>query len=67
MTRDHQRERLQFLNTARASLAEVGYCIHAAARLGYLTAEQREDLEIRVKRASAALNGYIRSLRDAER
>jgi four helix bundle protein len=34
--REHTRERLQFLNTARASLAEVGYCLHAAHRLGYI-------------------------------
>ena len=62
--RDHLRERLQFLNTARGSLAEVGYCIHAARRLGYLTDAQRETLETKVKQTAAALNGYIRSMRD---
>jgi four helix bundle protein len=60
--RDHLRERLQFLNMARGSLAELGYCIHAARRLGYLTDVQRDALEIKVRQTSAALNGYIRSM-----
>jgi len=60
--RDHVRERLQFLNTARGSLAELGYCVHAAARLGYLTEAQRDALDVKVKQTSAALNGYIRSM-----
>src|SRR4051812_3550040 len=30
------RDRLRFLNIAEASLAEVGYCIHVARRLGYI-------------------------------
>jgi len=64
--RDHVRERLQFLNTARGSLSEVGYCIHAARRLGYLTDVQRDSLEMKVKQTAAALNGYIRSMRDRE-
>jgi four helix bundle protein len=59
--RDHLRERLQFLNVARGSLAELGYCVHAARRLGYLTDAQRDALEVRIKQTSAALNGYIRS------
>jgi four helix bundle protein len=60
--RDHLRERLQFLNTARGSLAELGYCVHAAHRLGYLTDAQRDALEVKVKQTSAALNGYMRSM-----
>jgi len=64
--RDHVRERLQFLNTARGSLAELGYCVHAARRLGYLTDAQRDALETKVKQTAAALNGYIRSMRDRE-
>jgi hypothetical protein len=38
--KDHRRERLQFLKTSRASLAELGYCPHVAKRLGYLDDEQ---------------------------
>jgi len=64
--RDHLRERLQFLNIARGSLAELGYCVHAASRLGYLTDEQRESLETKIKQTSAALNGYIRSMRSED-
>jgi len=55
----------QFLNTARASLAEVSYCLHVARRLDYIDAGKFEEFEIRVKRTSAALNGYIRSIRMA--
>ena len=61
--RDHEREKLQFLKTARSSLAEVGYCLHAARRLDYLDANQYEQFEIKIKQTSAALNGYIRSIR----
>jgi four helix bundle protein len=61
--RDHEREKLQFLNTARASLAEVGYCLHVARRLDYIDAKQFEAFEVKGKQASAALNGYIRSIR----
>jgi len=38
------KERSHFLNIAEASLAEVGYCIHVARRLGYLSAEEYEEL-----------------------
>src|SRR5712671_6359281 len=62
--RDHTRERLQFLNTSRASLAEVGYCLHVAKRLGYIDASQFDALDLAVRQVSAALNGYIRSIRD---
>src|SRR5438105_1659310 len=61
--RDHEKEQLQFLNTARASLAEVGYCLHVARRLDYINDKQLEKLEVKVRQTSAALNGYIRSIR----
>ena len=61
--REHQAEKLQFFNIARASLAEVGYCLHVAHRLNYIDANQFERLEANVKQASAALNGYIKSIR----
>jgi four helix bundle protein len=64
--RDHLRERLQFLNTARGSLGELGYCVHAAHRLGYLTQAQHDELETKVKRTAAALNGFIRSMRPSK-
>ena len=38
--REHEGEMLQFFNVARASLAEVGYCLHVARRLDYIDAQQ---------------------------
>src|SRR6185369_3656452 len=43
--RRHRRERVHFLNIAESSLAEVGYCIHAASRLGYISQVTTEELE----------------------
>ena len=60
----HTRERLQFLNTARGSLTEVGYCLHAAHRLGYLDDTTFADLSLAVRRTGAALTGFIRTVRD---
>src|SRR5438876_10631982 len=34
--RRYRRERLRFLNISEGSLAEVGYCVHVAHRLGYI-------------------------------
>lgn len=62
--REHERERLQLLNTARASLAEVGYCLHVAHRLTYLDEEQFTKLDLAVRQVSAPLNGFINSVRD---
>src|SRR5262245_60675766 len=57
------RTRANFLNISRASLAEVGYCIHVAKRLGYISDATAGDLESAVKQVSAPLNGLIRSAR----
>lgn len=35
--RRYRRARLHFLNIAESSLAEVGYCIHVARRLHYIS------------------------------
>src|SRR5688572_1136785 len=43
--REHSRERLQFLRIAWGSLAEVGYCVHAARRLEYIDARTYAELE----------------------
>ena len=57
------RERLQSLRIAAASLAEVGYCLHAARRLGYLSAaESSSEFAIEIRRTAAPLSGLIRSL-----
>jgi four helix bundle protein len=56
------RERLQFLRIAVASLAEVGYCVHAARRLGYLSIDATKELELEIRKTSAPLSGLIRAL-----
>jgi four helix bundle protein len=57
------RTRLNFLKVSRASLAEVGYCIHVARRLGYLSEAVAKELEVQVKQVGAPLGGLIRSAR----
>src|SRR5262249_22835340 len=57
------RSRLRFLNISHASLAEVGYCIHVALRLGYISEAIANDLESQVKQVGAPLAGLIRSAR----
>jgi len=53
-------DRLRFLNIAEASLAEVGYCLLVAFRLGYIDNATHEDYDMRAKRAMAPLVGLIR-------
>ncbi len=59
--RRHKRDRVNFLRIAEASLSEVGYCLHAAHRLGYLTDARYEQLDVQVRRVGAPLVGLIRS------
>ena len=61
--RRHTRDRLNFLNIAEASLAEVDYCLHAAWRLGYITEEMLAELRTELKGVGAPLVGLIRSER----
>ena len=63
--RRHGRDRLHFLNIAESSLAEVGYCIHVATRLGSITDVVATDLEKEVQSVGAPLVGLIRSTRAA--
>jgi four helix bundle protein len=65
LARRHGRDRLHFLNIAESSLAEVGYCIHVALRLGYITDVVAEDLEREVRTVGGPLVGLIRSTRAA--
>jgi len=55
--------RLNFFNTSRGSLAEVGYCIHVARRLGYISDDVFEGLELEIKRVGAPLGGLIAATR----
>lgn len=55
--------RLNFLNISQSSLAEVGYCIHVAHRLGYVSESGAGDLELEIRQVGAPLAGLIRSER----
>lgn len=57
------RERLQFLRIAESSLAEVGYCVHVARRLQYLSDAAAVELETEIRRVAAPLVGLIRATR----
>ena len=57
--REHLRERRQFLRTSQASLAEGGYGIHAARRLGYIDDATYTAYELRIRQVGAPLNGLI--------
>ena len=57
------RARVNFLNISQSSLAEVGYCIHVARRLGYVSEIVAAELETEIKKVGAPLAGLIRSER----
>ena len=59
--RRYRRTRLHFLNISESSLAEVGYCIHAAKRLGYINDKVSDELEQDIRRVSAPLTGLVRA------
>ena len=61
--REHPRESLHFCSIASASLAEVGYGLHAAKRLGYLLPVEYDDFEMKLPRISAPLKGLMKSYR----
>jgi four helix bundle protein len=62
--RQNKGEKLQFLNISRSSLAEVGYCVHVAKRLGYINDVRLKELDLMIRRAAAALNGYVRAVKE---
>jgi four helix bundle protein len=59
--RRYRRSRLHFLNISESSLAEVGYCVHAARRLGYISDATCKELEADIRRVSAPLTGLVRA------
>ena len=59
--RRYRRARLHFLNIAEGSLAEVGYCVHVAHRLGYISDELLSELEKDINGVGAPLTGLVRS------
>ena len=54
---------VRYLSIASASLAEVGYGLHAATRLGYLLPKVLDEFESRIKGVAAPLNGLRRTYR----
>jgi four helix bundle protein len=63
----YPKRQLQFLDTSTSSLAEVGYCVHAAQELGYLTETVATALDLEIRQVGAPLAGLIRSLRAAQK
>jgi four helix bundle protein len=56
------REKLQFLQIASGSLAEVGYCLPAARRLGYIEESVYLKFELRIRKTSAPSRGLMKSM-----
>jgi four helix bundle protein len=61
--RPPSRGRVNFLKIAQSSLAEVGYCIHVAQRLGYVSEEMARELDEEIKKVGGPLAGLIRTER----
>ena len=61
--RQFAKERFHFLSVASASLAEAGYGLHAAHRLGYLLPARYDELEQKVRQVAAPLNGLMNRYR----
>lgn len=59
----YRKRRLNFLNVAQASLAEVGYCVHVARRLEYIDEKTALDLDLEIRQTFAPLSGLIASER----
>ena len=55
--------RLRFLRIAVGSLAEVGYGIQLATRLGYLNEPDSRAADSRIQQAAAPLHGLVRHLK----
>ena len=64
--RQYPKEKFHFLNIASASLAEVGYGLHAARRLGYISPEHYDELELKVRQVAAPLNGLLDRYRSGD-
>ena len=62
-SRNSTGEFLQFLGTARGSLAELETQVELAARLKYLPPNQAEQIQAECTEISKMLNGLMRSLR----
>lgn len=52
--------RLRHLRIAIASLAEVGYALHFAKRVGYLKGDEWTAIDAEVRKTAAPLQGLVR-------
>ena len=46
----YRKRRMNFLDVSQSSLAEVGYCIHVAHRLGYVDEKAAGELDLEIRR-----------------
>ena len=60
IARVHTKERLQFLRIAWGSLQEVGYFVHVAHRLHYLSDDALQSIEDDIRQVAAPLRGLIK-------
>lgn len=63
MARRSMADRAHLLNIAAGSLSEAGYCLHAAHRLGYLTASEHSRLHEQLMMVGGPLGGLLRAVR----
>jgi len=61
------KDRLHLLHIAEALLAEVGYCLHVARRLEYISNETFGELELEVRKVGAPRSGLIDRLGQVRR
>jgi four helix bundle protein len=59
--------RLKHLRIAVGSLAEVGYGLHLACRLGYLSPQESAEVESSVRQVAAPLHGLVAHYRSEVR
>jgi four helix bundle protein len=57
--------RLKFLRTSIGSLAELGYAVHFAKRVGYLSEKDWQQLDTQVKQTAAPLHGLLAQQRSS--
>lgn len=55
--------RLKYLRISIGSLAEVGYGLHLAHRLGHIPSARKEEIEVLIKRTAAPLHGLVAHLK----
>ena len=58
-SRQHKRDYLHFLYISRASLSEAGYLLHLSQRLGYVTKDEFEKIQVLKEETARTLHGLI--------